>query len=61
MKPGITGWAQVRCGYASDCEGMETKLSYDLWYLRHRGLLVDLAVCVLTFFAMFARPRRSQA
>lgn len=56
VKPGITGWAQVRCGYASDCGAMETKLSYDLWYLRHRGLLVDLAVCVLTFFAVFSRP-----
>jgi lipopolysaccharide/colanic/teichoic acid biosynthesis glycosyltransferase len=56
VKPGITGWAQVRCGYASDCEAMETKLSYDLWYLRHRSLLVDLALCVMTFFAV-ARSR----
>jgi len=60
VKPGITGWAQVRCGYASDCEAMETKLSYDLWYLRHRSLLVDLAVCVMTFLAVFARPLRPE-
>jgi exopolysaccharide biosynthesis polyprenyl glycosylphosphotransferase len=56
VKPGITGWAQVCCGYAADCEAMETKLSYDLWYLRHRSLLVDLAVCVMTFFAIIRRP-----
>jgi exopolysaccharide biosynthesis polyprenyl glycosylphosphotransferase len=48
VKPGITGWAQVRCDYASDCEAMERKLSYDLWYLRHRSLLVDVAICLRT-------------
>lgn len=59
VKPGITGWAQVRCGYASDSKGMESKLSYDLWYLRHRSLLLDLAVCMRTLFALAARPGRS--
>ena len=58
VKPGITGWAQVRCGYASDCEDMETKLSYDLWYLRNRSLIVDLAVCMLTVVALAGRPVR---
>jgi exopolysaccharide biosynthesis polyprenyl glycosylphosphotransferase len=58
VKPGVTGWAQVRCGYASDCDDMRTKLSYDLWYLRHRSLLVDLIVCAMTFFAVFRRPVR---
>jgi exopolysaccharide biosynthesis polyprenyl glycosylphosphotransferase len=58
VKPGITGWAQVRCGYASNCLDMETKLSYDLWYLRNRSLLVDLAVCVLTVLALVGRPVR---
>jgi exopolysaccharide biosynthesis polyprenyl glycosylphosphotransferase len=48
LKPGITGWAQVRNGYAADCAGTEEKLSYDLWYLRHRSLLVDLIICVKT-------------
>lgn len=49
LKPGITGWAQVRNGYAADCAGTEEKLSYDLWYLRHRSLLVDLVICMKTF------------
>jgi lipopolysaccharide/colanic/teichoic acid biosynthesis glycosyltransferase len=48
VKPGVTGWAQVCCDYASDCEAMEEKLAYDLWYLRHRSMLVDAAVCVRT-------------
>jgi exopolysaccharide biosynthesis polyprenyl glycosylphosphotransferase len=49
LKPGITGWAQVRNGYAADFAGTEEKLSYDLWYLRHRSLVVDLVICVKTF------------
>jgi lipopolysaccharide/colanic/teichoic acid biosynthesis glycosyltransferase len=48
IKPGVTGWAQVRCGYAADCESTAEKLAYDLWYLRHRNLVIDLAVCVKT-------------
>jgi exopolysaccharide biosynthesis polyprenyl glycosylphosphotransferase len=49
VKPGITGWAQVRRGYTADASGTEEKLSYDLWYLRHRSLVVDLAICAKTF------------
>jgi exopolysaccharide biosynthesis polyprenyl glycosylphosphotransferase len=48
IKPGMTGWAQVHCGYASDVAGMQEKLAYDFWYLRHRSLAVDLAICVRT-------------
>jgi exopolysaccharide biosynthesis polyprenyl glycosylphosphotransferase len=55
VKPGITGWAQVRCRYAADCEGMQRKLSYDLWYLRHRSVLVDFAVCLATLRALVRR------
>jgi exopolysaccharide biosynthesis polyprenyl glycosylphosphotransferase len=48
IKPGITGWAQIRCGYAADREASADKLSYDLWYIRHRNLAVDIAVCLQT-------------
>jgi lipopolysaccharide/colanic/teichoic acid biosynthesis glycosyltransferase len=48
LKPGITGWAQINDGYAADLSGAEVKLSYDLWYLRHRSLLVDAAICART-------------
>lgn len=48
VKPGITGWAQVRRGYTADAAGTGDKLSYDLWYLRHRSLVVDLAICAKT-------------
>jgi exopolysaccharide biosynthesis polyprenyl glycosylphosphotransferase len=52
VKPGITGWAQLLGDYASDHDGMTRKLSYDLWYLRHGSLLVDLAICLETFGLM---------
>jgi exopolysaccharide biosynthesis polyprenyl glycosylphosphotransferase len=58
VKPGITGWAQLRRDYASDTEGAAEKLSYDLWYLRHRNLVVDLAICAKTFASVLARPGR---
>ena len=58
VKPGITGWAQLRHDYAADADGAAEKLSYDLWYLRHRNLVVDLAICVKTFASVLARPGR---
>jgi len=48
VKPGITGWAQLRCGYTSDSRGAAEKLSYDLYYLKHRSLLLDLAITAKT-------------
>jgi lipopolysaccharide/colanic/teichoic acid biosynthesis glycosyltransferase len=48
VKPGLTGWAQVRQGYAASAEATSVKLSYDLWYLRHRSLTVDLAILLRT-------------
>jgi lipopolysaccharide/colanic/teichoic acid biosynthesis glycosyltransferase len=57
LKPGITGWAQINSGYAADFAGAESKLSYDLWYLRHRSLLVDAAICARTFARMTSGAR----
>ena len=53
IKPGITGWAQVRRGYTADVAGSSDKLAYDLWYLRHRSLMVDLAICAHTVRTVF--------
>jgi exopolysaccharide biosynthesis polyprenyl glycosylphosphotransferase len=48
LKPGMTGWAQVRSGYAADCAGAADKLSHDFWYMRHGNLAIDVAVCLQT-------------
>jgi exopolysaccharide biosynthesis polyprenyl glycosylphosphotransferase len=60
VKPGITGWAQVRHGYTADAEGSLEKLSYDLWYIRHRSLTVDLAICAQTFAAVVRGEHRQE-
>ena len=54
VKPGITGWAQVRHGYTDDAAGTGDKLSYDLWYLRHRSLVVDIAICTKTLSTLLS-------
>jgi exopolysaccharide biosynthesis polyprenyl glycosylphosphotransferase len=57
IKPGLTGWAQVRQGYAASAEETATKLSYDLWYLRHRSLTVDLAILLRTLLVVVQGDR----
>ena len=48
VKPGITGWAQVNFGYASTVEETIAKLEYDLFYIKHRSLLMDLVILLRT-------------
>ena len=52
VRPGITGWAQVNFGYASDHWGALQKLQYDFYYLRHQGLSLDLRVLGRTMRAV---------
>ena len=58
VKPGITGWAQLRSSYAWDAASTAEKLSYDLWYLRNRNVVIDLAICVQTVLALLLRRGR---
>jgi putative colanic acid biosynthesis UDP-glucose lipid carrier transferase len=48
VKPGITGWAQVRCGYAGSEEGTAWKLCHDLYYLKHRSAALDAMILLQT-------------
>lgn len=57
IKPGLTGWAQVRQGYTASAEQTATKLSYDFWYLRHRSLTVDLAILLRTMVVVLHGDR----
>lgn len=45
-KPGIGGWAQVNYGKGGSVEGSAAKLEFDLYYIKHRGLLLDLWIIV---------------
>jgi exopolysaccharide biosynthesis polyprenyl glycosylphosphotransferase len=53
VKPGITGWAQVNYGKGASIQGSAEKLEYDLYYIKHRNLLVDLWIVVRTVGAVF--------
>ena len=57
VKPGITGWAQVRRGYTASAAATSEKLSYDLWYIRHRSLTVDLAILLRTVAVVLSGDR----
>ncbi|HUN21874.1 MAG TPA: sugar transferase [Anaerolineales bacterium] len=49
VKPGITGWAQINYHYGGSLEGAGVKLQYDLYYVKHRSLLMDLWIIFRTF------------
>jgi lipopolysaccharide/colanic/teichoic acid biosynthesis glycosyltransferase len=44
VMPGVTGWAQVKFGYAGNERDALQKLQYDFYYLRHQGLRMDIVV-----------------
>jgi len=48
VKPGLTGWAQVHQVYASSVEDSAEKLEYDLYYVKHRSLLLDAWIVLRT-------------
>jgi lipopolysaccharide/colanic/teichoic acid biosynthesis glycosyltransferase len=48
VKPGITGWAQIRYPYGSSVDDAKNKLEYDLYYALHQSLFLDLAICFHT-------------
>jgi sugar transferase (PEP-CTERM system associated) len=48
VKPGITGWAQVNYPYGASVEDARAKLSYDLYYVKNRSLILDLLILIST-------------
>lgn len=53
LKPGITGWAQINYRYGSSVEDAYEKLQYEIYYLKNRSLLLDLAIVVKTIKRFF--------
>jgi exopolysaccharide biosynthesis polyprenyl glycosylphosphotransferase len=48
VPPGLTGWAQVRYGYGASVEDALVKLQYDLYYIKHQSLSLDLLILLKT-------------
>jgi sugar transferase (PEP-CTERM system associated) len=44
VRPGITGWAQVKYQYGASVEESKTKLEYDFFYIKHMSIVLDLAI-----------------
>jgi len=53
VRPGITGWAQVKYQYGASVEESKTKLEYDLFYIKHMSTLLDLAIIFETIKVLF--------
>jgi sugar transferase (PEP-CTERM system associated) len=59
VKPGITGWAQVRHHYAASVEDSMEKLQYDLYYIKNLSPLLDVVILLSTLqVVLFARGSR---
>jgi lipopolysaccharide/colanic/teichoic acid biosynthesis glycosyltransferase len=58
VRPGLTGWAQVKFGYAGDERDALEKLQYDFFYLRHQSLALDARIMVRTLRHVFGEGGR---
>ena len=54
MRPGVTGWAQVRYGYANNLDEETEKMRYDLYYIKNHTLWLDLKIMCETVVIMLA-------
>ena len=53
VRPGLTGWAQIRYGYANNVDEETEKLRYDLYYIKHMSLRFDLRILFDTVKIVF--------
>ncbi len=58
VQPGITGWAQINYPYGASIEDAKEKLQYDLYYLKHRSLALDLSIVLKTIRRFFQNPQQ---
>jgi lipopolysaccharide/colanic/teichoic acid biosynthesis glycosyltransferase len=55
IRPGLTGWAQVRYGYGASLEETQEKLQYDLYYIKHMSLSLDMLIMFETLKIVLLR------
>ncbi|HQP32242.1 MAG TPA: exopolysaccharide biosynthesis polyprenyl glycosylphosphotransferase, partial [Deltaproteobacteria bacterium] len=48
VKPGVTGWAQINYPYGDSIEDAKEKLKYELYYMKHRSLWLDISIILQT-------------
>ncbi len=52
VKPGISGWAQVRHGYAADADETQVKIEHDFFYIKNYSITLDVFIALLTIRTM---------
>jgi exopolysaccharide biosynthesis polyprenyl glycosylphosphotransferase len=52
MKPGVTGWAQIKHKYDTSIEDVKQKVLYDLYYFENMSLLLDMKIIILTLLVV---------
>jgi len=55
IKPGFTGWAQIKFRYGRSIMDSHEKFQYDLYYLKNRGFLLDIGILLRTFQLFFKK------
>jgi exopolysaccharide biosynthesis polyprenyl glycosylphosphotransferase len=58
VKPGLTGWAQINYGYVASVTETVVKLEYDLYYIKHRTLAMDIAIILRTIGTVLRQTGR---
>jgi exopolysaccharide biosynthesis polyprenyl glycosylphosphotransferase len=58
VRPGLTGWAQVRQGYANGLDEETEKMRYDLYYIKHISAWLDIRILFRTVIAVVAGDRK---
>jgi exopolysaccharide biosynthesis polyprenyl glycosylphosphotransferase len=58
VKPGLTGWAQINYGYVANVTETGVKLEYDLYYIKHRSLIMDITIVLRTIGTVLSRKGR---
>jgi exopolysaccharide biosynthesis polyprenyl glycosylphosphotransferase len=58
VKPGLTGWAQINYGYVQTVRETEVKLEYDLYYIKHRSVAMDVSIILRTIGTVLGRRGR---
>jgi exopolysaccharide biosynthesis polyprenyl glycosylphosphotransferase len=54
VKPGITGWAQIKQGYDTSIDDVRSKVRYDLFYIENMSFRMDIKILLMTFYTMIA-------